>query len=335
MRCQHCNTYVEQNQRCCSNCGAVVNPDVPANEQNLEVLYEDEYDDEPDYEPQSEVKKPSKLLGFIAIMLAFVLIFSIIVGAYFFGDKSLFGQPDTAVSDEAYREFVQNKIVGENGMFHSESANENAEGVLSVNIAQLDKEEGNELIVAYSETSGNRINTRIACYGYNEDLLLDGKTKSAVELLGIATPIDETDYIKNNKQHMPNEKVLYTFTHKGNTYIALEYIAYNDTVCKYECHIFELEGDSLNEHSNMFVNTNGSKDYDAACSKVKNYFERYGMVCNRFVTVGDEKTDKRYKINCGDDLQFLFRYSFYRQNIGASYKDYFDFDDYSTPELIY
>lgn len=344
MKCPYCNTFIEPNQKFCGKCGSFIDAsDTPIEEQKTVFAVDDgyeynynndysyRYNRKPDY-PQPEIalnaeEKQSKTLGVIAIVLAVVLIVAVIAGSLIVGGKHLFDKQDTATPQEAYHAFVKNDILAADSMFRSDTANTKPDGVMAVKTVALDKNEGDELVVAYTEAKGSTITTNIACYEYDE-------SNGTVELSGVVTPASETNYIGNDEEHVANEKVLYTFTYNDTAYLVFEYITYDTQKCAYDCHVYTMTGGVPTEDSSIHVESGNSEDYLNACNLVKTFFAKYGIVRNNHVVSGDQSVGRYNMINCASNTEFLYKYCYYRQSSGSnSYKDIYGYDDYSDKDL--
>lgn len=337
MRCPYCDTYLEPNAQFCGRCGAKI----PVQQRTIEdevtvrANVEDYVDDMRFRQPAESTMpeqedKNSKTLGIIAITLAVVMVVAVIVGSVIIGGKHLFDRQDAVTAGDAYNAFMQSEIAPQKGVFTSEAANDNPNGVLAVKTLQLDKDNENELVIAYCETSGSKITTNIACYDYNEKQYVQGDVTSAVELTGVVSPISENNYINDRQNHTSNEKVMYTFTCNKQTFIALEHIAYKGTQCSYECHIYTVDGGVLKEHSNWFEQTNGSSDYAQACQKVKTFFANFGITRNNYIVPSDYNKGRYYEINFESDIELMYRYCYYYTEDGGSRKDIYGFDNFES-----
>lgn len=157
-----------------------------------------------------------------------------------------------------YVTYLKQKIIPELGTYDADNPQHNAEGVYSALFCDLNNDDNDEFIVAYSKKDGSKVDFNISCYGYDEDIQDQSET-DAVELIDTVNPSSEYDYTDstNDEIRYNNHRVLYTVEYDGTTYIVYEYLTWFEGY-NYECHIYTLKGGSFAEVSNVFVPGIGS-----------------------------------------------------------------------------
>lgn len=118
----------------------------------------------------------------------------------------------------------------------------------------LNNDDSDEFVVAYSKKNGPNIDFNISVYEYDEETNAPEKAEENVELIGTVTPSTEPDYTDDSTEvyHLPNETIVYSITYENETYIVCEHMSWMN-IWSYECHIYKIEKGLFVEVSNIFV----------------------------------------------------------------------------------
>lgn len=235
--CGKCGSEIDKNTGLCPNCDAALGKVQEVN-------------------TKKSLKK-AKRRGFGAI-IALILVIAIVVSSVVFAiSKGWIGNNDEEEKKKVQTTYITilNKTIlpdiGEYDSNHPESSNE---GVHSALFCDLNNDDNEEFIVAYSKKNGGNIDFNISCYEYDEETNDPEKTDENVELIGTVTPSTEPDYTENDEDmfHLPNETIVYSITYENETYIVCEHMSWMNT-WSYECHIYKIDKGTFVEVSNIFV----------------------------------------------------------------------------------
>jgi len=238
MYCGKCGSEIDKKIGLCPNCDAAA----------LEKVTE--------ANTKKSLKK-AKRRGFSAI-IALILVIAIVVSSVIFAiSKGWIGnnsEEEKKKVQTTYITYLNKTIIPDVGEYDSDHPESSNEGVHSALFCDLNNDDNDEFVVAYSKKNGGNIDFNISCYEYDEETKDPVKAEENVELIGTVTPSTEPDYTENKDDvfHFPNETIVYSITYENETYIVCEHMSWMD-MWSYECHIYKIEKGTFIEVSNIFV----------------------------------------------------------------------------------
>lgn len=238
MYCGKCGSEIDKKTGLCPNCDAAA----------LEKVTE--------ANTKKSLKK-AKRRGFSAI-IALILVIAIVVSSVIFAiSKGWIGnnsEEEKKKVQTIYITYLNKTIIPDVGEYDSDHPESSNEGVHSALFCDLNNDDNEEFVVAYSKKNGDNIDFNISCYEYEEETKDPEKAEKNVELIGTVTPSTEPDYTEDNDDvfHLPNETIVYSITYENETYIVCEHMSWMD-MWSYECHIYKIEKGTFIEVSNIFV----------------------------------------------------------------------------------
>lgn len=244
--CGKCGSEIDKKTGLCPNCDATA----------LEKVTE--------ANTKKSLKK-AKRRGFSAI-IALILVIAIVVSSVILAiSKGWIGnnsEEEKKKVQTTYVTYLNKTIIPEIGEYDADHPESSNEGVHSALFCDLNNDDTDEFLVAYSKADNSKISFNVSCYEYNEDAAqtpstdneTDTNTDEAVDLMGTVTPFSEEDYTDNKKDvyHIPNATLVYSIEYNNKTYIVCEHISWLNTY-SYECYIYSLENGVFVEISNLFV----------------------------------------------------------------------------------
>ncbi len=236
--CGKCGNEIDKKTGLCPNCDAAA----------LEKVQE--------VNTKKSLKK-AKRRGVTAI-IALILVIAIVVSSVVFAiSKGWIGdnnEEEKKKIQTTYVTYLNKTIIPEIGEYDSDHPESSNEGVHSALFCDLNNDNKEEFVIAYSKENGNNIDFNISCYEYDEETKDPEKAEENVELIGTVTPSTEFDYTKDNDDvfHLPNETIVYSITYENETYIVCEHMSWMNT-WSYECHIYKIDKGLFVEVSNIFV----------------------------------------------------------------------------------
>lgn len=252
MYCGKCGSEIDKRTGLCPNCDAVA----------LEKVRE--------VNTKTSLKK-AKRRGFsaiIALMLVVVIVASSVVFAV---SKGLIGnnsEEEKKKVHTTYVTYLNKTIIPEIGEYDSDHPESSNEGIHSALFCDLNNDDKEEFVVAYSKKNGNNIDFNISCYEYDEETKDPEKAEENVELIGTVTPSTEPDYSENNEDvfHLSNQTIVYSIVYNDKTYIVCEHLSWLDEF-NYECHVYTVENGKFIEVSNIFRERFGTSGAEYVYSK--------------------------------------------------------------------
>ncbi len=236
--CGKCGSEIDKKTGLCPNC------DASALEKVQEV------------NTKKSLEK-TKRRGFSAI-IALILVIAIVVSSIIFAfSKGWIGnnsEEEKKKVQTTYVTYLNKTIIPEIGKYDADHPESSNEGVHSALFCDLNNDDSDEFLVAYSKKNGSNIDFNISCYEYDEETNDPEKAEENVELIGTVIPSTEPDYTEDNDDvfHIPNETIVYSIMYENETYIVCEHMSWMNT-WSYECHIYKIEQGSFVEVSNIFV----------------------------------------------------------------------------------
>lgn len=250
--CGKCGSEIDKNTGLCPNCDATA----------LEKVYE--------ANTKKSLKK-SKRRGVTAI-IALILVFAIVVSSVVFGvSKGWIGnnsEEEKKKVQTTYITYLNKTIIPEIGEYDSDHPESSNEGIHSALFCDLNNDDKEEFVVAYSKENGGNIDLNISCYEYDEETKGPEKAEENVELIGTVTPSTEPDYTDNNEDeyHFSNQTIVYSVVYNDKKYIVCEHLSWLDEY-NYECHIYTVENGKFIEVSNIFRERFGTSGAEYVYSK--------------------------------------------------------------------
>lgn len=216
--------------------------------------------------------KKAKRRGVTAI-IALILVIAIIVSSVVFAfSKGWIGnnsEEEKKKVQTTYVTYLNKTIIPEIGEYDSDHPESNNEGVHSALFCDLNNDNKEEFVVAYSKENSNNIDFNISCYEYGEETKDPEKAEENVELIGTVTPSTEPDYTENNEDeiHLSNQTIVYSTVYNEITYIVCEHLSWLDEF-NYECHVYTVENGNFIEVSNIFRERFGTSGAEYVYSKL-------------------------------------------------------------------
>ncbi len=166
-------------------------------------------------------------------------------------EETLTQQSVTAASAEpadiltAYREYFEAEYRAKYVIIGSDTAGAGATGIYCAELADLDGDGIDELVIACSEKGTDEIVYKIDCLSCS-----DGQVRKLSSFTAF-TAADNSSELYGG-YNWPLEHIIYTFDYNGKTYVAVEYLTWVDTY-DYGCRVYALEDGSFTEAANIIV----------------------------------------------------------------------------------
>lgn len=237
MYCGKCGSEIDKKTGLCPNC------DAAALEKVQEVT------------TKKSLKKAKRrgVTAIIALILVIAIVVSSVVFAFSKGWIGNNSEEEKKKVQTTYVTYLNKTIIPEIGEYDSDHPESSNEGVHSALFCDLNNDDKEEFVVAYSKENGNNIEFNISCYEYDEDTKNPEKAEENVELIGTVTPSTEPDYTENDEDefHLSNQTIVYSIVYNDRTYIVYEHLSWvNDF--NYECYVYTVENGKFIEVSNVF-----------------------------------------------------------------------------------
>lgn len=212
--------------------------------------------------------KRAKRKGIGAIIVLVLVIVVIVGGIIIAFNKGWIGTPKGDTQQQiktTYISFLTKVIVPQMGTYDANHPETSTEGVYSALFSDLNNDKKEEFIVAYSEKNGDNIDTKIACYKYNDNDKNrksdsdEEKPEENVEPIGTVTPSSEKDYSENSDEgfRLPTESILYSIEYEGVNYIIYEHLTWFQGF-SYDAHVYTVKDGKFAEISNIIIPLVGS-----------------------------------------------------------------------------
>lgn len=251
--CGKCGNEIDKNTGLCPNCDAAA----------LDKVQE--------VNTKKSLKK-AKRRGFGAI-IALILVIAIVASSVVFAvSKGWIGnnkEEEQKKVQTTYVTYLNKTIIPEIGEYDSDHPESSNEGVHSALFCDLNNDDKEEFVVAYSKKNGDNIDFNISCYEYDETTKDPDKSEENVELIGTVTPTTEPDYTENDEDvfHLSNQTIVYSVVYNDKTYIVCEHLSWLDEF-NYECHVYTVENGKFIEVSNIFRERFGTSGAEYVYSKL-------------------------------------------------------------------
>lgn len=253
MYCGKCGSEIDKKTGLCPNCDAAA----------LEKVQEVN---------TKKLLKKAKRRGVTAI-IALILIIAIVVSSVVFAfSKGWIGnnsEEEKKKVQTTYVTYLNKTIISEIGEYDSDHPESSNEGLHSALFCDLNNDDKEEFIVAYSKENGNNIDFNISCYEYDEETKDPENAEENVELIGTVTPSTEPDYTDSSEDvfHFSNQTIVYSIVYNDKTYIVCEHLSWLNEF-NYECHVYTVENGKFIEVSNIFRERFGTSGAEYVYSKL-------------------------------------------------------------------
>ncbi len=237
MYCGKCGSEIDKKTGLCPNCDAAA----------LEKVQE--------VNTKKSLKKAKYrgVTAIIALILVIAIVVSSVVFAFSKGWIGNNGEEEKKKVQTTYITYLNKTIIPEIGEYDSNHPESSNEGVHSALFCDLNNDNKEEFIVAYSKENGNNIDFNISCYEYDEETKDPENAEENVELIGTVTPSTEPDYTDSSEDvfHFSNQTIVYSIVYNDKTYIVCEHLSWLNEF-NYECHVYTVENGKFIEVSNIF-----------------------------------------------------------------------------------
>ena len=195
MYCGKCGSEIDKKTGLCPNCDAAA----------LEKVQE--------VNTKKSLKKAKYrgVTAIIALILVIAIVVSSVVFAFSKGWIGNNGEEEKKKVQTTYITYLNKTIIPEIGEYDSNHPESSNEGVHSALFCDLNNDNKEEFIVAYSKENGNNIDFNISCYEYDEETKDPENAEENVELIGTVTPSTEPDYTDSSEDvfHFSNQTIVY------------------------------------------------------------------------------------------------------------------------------
>ena len=167
MYCGKCGSEIDKKTGLCPNCDAAA----------LEKVQE--------VNTKKSLKKAKYrgVTAIIALILVIAIVVSSVVFAFSKGWIGNNGEEEKKKVQTTYITYLNKTIIPEIGEYDSNHPESSNEGVHSALFCDLNNDNKEEFIVAYSKENGNNIDFNISCYEYDEETKDPENAEENVELL--------------------------------------------------------------------------------------------------------------------------------------------------------
>ncbi len=239
MKCKKCNANIRYGAQFCHNCGAPV-VDYPIQNNSVQ-------------QNNADSKKQKITTGVIVGLLVLILAILATITVFLF-KGGIVGSANKSNVRKAYSTYLKDTIVDDIGVAQTDSSGKYMTGVYSAKSVNLNKNKGDEFIVAYAKKNGKKSKVSIDCYEYDNKLKKDKEEN--VKLVGTVNPDDDGIDVFTDDYTSPESSALSIVNNDGKTYVVYENLKYNEVEYYYGCQFYSIENGVFSECASIFAEFN-------------------------------------------------------------------------------